>query len=150
MPGGRARRQAGVMTQLTDRPRPGWPRWTHRIVAAVAALLLFTQSVTAGIFIGDRDAHPVFGTHRTMAFIAALAVLLLLVAAIVLAVAGGGGGAPVIGAAIVLALVLGEIAAGFLKVVPLHVPLGVLTILTAAVVAVAAWFPERRRVVAAA
>jgi hypothetical protein len=138
------------MTDTIARPRPAWPRWTFRIVATIAAILLYAQSVTAGMFIPDHQAHAAFETHGTMAFVAAIAVLLLLVAGILIA-ASGGGALPVVTAAVLLVLVAGEIAAGVLEVVPLHIPLGVGIIAVATVTAVASWLPSRRsRAVAAA
>ena len=95
------------------------------------------------MFIPDHDAHAAFATHGTIAFIAGIAVLLLLVAAIVLA-ASGGGALPVATSAVLLVLVAGEIAAGVLKVVPLHIPLGVGIIAVATVTAAVSWLPSRR------
>ena len=129
---------------------PTWPLWTYRIVATVAAVLLFVQSILAGEFIGDKNDKFAFMLHRENAILATDIVLVLVVAAI-LTVWPGGGPKTVLPRAIGLLLVTaGEAAAGFAKLTQLHVPLGVLLIGIAIMMAVLAWRPPRVRAVAAA
>jgi hypothetical protein len=132
------------MTDPIAHQRPVWPRWTFRVVATAAAILLFVQSVTAGMFIPDHDAHAAFDAHRVMALVAGGAVLLLLVAAILLAAVGGGGALPIVASTVLLVLVLAEMAVGSMKIVPLHVPLGVGIIALGTVTAVVSWLRPRR------
>ena len=129
---------------------PTWPLWTYRIVATVAAVLLFVQSILAGEFIGDKNDKFAFMLHRENAILATVIVLVLVVAAI-LTVWPGGGPKTVLPRAIgLLVVTAGEAAAGFAKLTQLHVPLGVLLIGIAIMMAVLAWRPPRVRAVASA
>jgi membrane protein DedA with SNARE-associated domain len=129
---------------------PAWPLWTYRIVATVAAVLLFVQSILAGEFLGDKNDKFAFMLHRENAILATVIVLVLVVAAI-LTVWPGGGPKSVLPRAIgLLVVTAGEAAAGFAKLTQLHVPLGVLLIGIAIMMAVLAWRPPRVRAVSAA
>jgi hypothetical protein len=128
---------------------PAWPLWTYRIVATVAAVLLFAQSILAGEFVGDKNDRFAFMLHRENAILATVVVLLLVVAAI-LSVRPGGGPRTVLPRAIgLLVVTAGEAAAGFAKLTQLHIPLGVLLIGIAAWMAISSWVPPRARPVAA-
>ena len=137
-------RHAGGMTStspVTTSPStaPSWPLWTYRIVATLAAVLLFVQSILAGQFIADRHDKFAFMLHRENAIISVVVVLVLVVAAI-LTVWPGGGRKTVLPRAIgLLVVTAGEAAAGFAKLPALHVPLGVLLIGIAAMMAVLSW-----------
>jgi hypothetical protein len=138
--------QAGDMTSSTVAPStssaPTWPLWIYRIVATLAAVLLFIQSILAGQFIGDKHGKLAFMLHRDNAIIASVVVLILVIAAI-LSVKPGGGPRTVLPRAIGLLIVTaGEGAAGFAKLTALHVPLGVLLIGIAAWMAISSWFPN--------
>ncbi|HEX4441943.1 MAG TPA: hypothetical protein VHZ81_00085 [Galbitalea sp.] len=123
---------------------PAWPLWTYRIVATLAAVLLFAQSILAGEFIADKNDKFSFMLHRENAILATVVVLVLVVAAI-LTVWPGGGRRTVLPRAIgLLVVTAGEAAAGFAKLTQLHVPLGVLLIGIAAWMAIASWFPPRK------
>ncbi|HEX4401861.1 MAG TPA: hypothetical protein VGF80_12355 [Galbitalea sp.] len=129
------------MTQATisKTSAPAWPLWAYRIVASLAALLLFIQSVLAGQFLGDKHDKLAFALHRENAIISTIVVLVLVIAAI-LTVWPGGGPKTVLPRAIgLLVVTAGEAAAGFAKLTALHVPLGVLLIGIAVMMAVLAW-----------
>lgn len=122
---------------------PAWPFWTYRIIATLAAILLFVQSILAGQFIADKNDRIAFALHRENAVLASVVVLILVVAAI-LTVWPGGGPRRVLPRAIGLLVVTAfEGFAGFAKLTQLHVPLGVLLIGIAAWMAIASWFPTR-------
>jgi hypothetical protein len=129
-------------TSVNQRPSsaaPTWPLWTYRIVATLAAVLLFIQSILAGQFIADKHDKIAFTLHRENAIISVIVVLVLVVAAI-LTVWPGGGRKTVLPRAIgLLVVTAGEAAAGFAKLTALHVPLGVLLIGIAAMMAVLSW-----------
>jgi hypothetical protein len=125
---------------------PTWPAWTYRIVATLAAVLLFIQSILAGQFIADKHDKLAFMLHRENAILATVVVLVLVLAAI-LSVWPGGGRRTVLPRAIgLLVVTAGEAAAGFGKLTQLHVPLGVLLIGIAAWMAVSSWFPRGKPV----
>jgi hypothetical protein len=135
-----------VSTPTTKTTAPTWPVWIYRIVATVAAILLFVQSILAGEFIADKNDKLAFMLHRENA-IASVVVVLVLVVAAILTVWPGGGRRTVLPRAIgLLVVTAGEAAAGFAKLTPLHVPLGVLLIGIAAWMAISSWFPNGRPV----
>ncbi|MDQ1546505.1 MAG: hypothetical protein QOH69_1409 [Actinomycetota bacterium] len=130
------------VTQQTSSSAPTWPLWTYRIVATLAAVLLFVQSILAGQFIADKHDKLAFELHRDNAIISVIVVLVLVVAAI-LSVWPGGGRRTVLPRAIgLLVVTAGEAAAGFAKLPALHVPLGVALIGIAAWMAISSWFPN--------
>jgi hypothetical protein len=125
---------------------PAWPAWTYRIVATLAAVLLFIQSILAGEFIADKSDKLAFTLHRENAILSVIVVLVLVVAAI-LSVWPGGGRRTVLPRAIgLLVVTAGEAVAGFAKLTQLHVPLGVLLIGIAAWMAISSWFPNGKPV----
>lgn len=113
-----------------------------RIVWSLAALSLFLQSVTAGEFIADKHDHLAFTLHMLNAFLATILVLAALIAVVLIRATGRGPAWPIAGSAVVLALVLAEIAVGFARVVPLHIPLAVAIIAVAVGMAVWTWLPH--------
>jgi hypothetical protein len=131
-------------TIQTPSVAPTWPVWTYRIVATLAAVLLFIQSILAGQFIADKQDKIAFELHRDNAMISVVVVLVLVVAAI-LTVWPGGGRKTVLPRAVgLLVVTAGEAAAGFAKLPALHVPLGVALIGIAAWMAISSWFPNGR------
>ena len=118
-------------------PVPEWPRWLLRISLTLAAVLLFTQSITAGLFLGElRAAFPM---HREMATAAALAVILSIAAAILCVRLRRDVKWPIAATIGMLVLMSLQAFAGFRSLTALHVPLGVFTITLAAVFAGWAW-----------
>jgi len=118
---------------------PSWPHWTFRIVASLAALLLFIQSILAGQFIADKHDKLAFTLHQENATVASVVVVLLIVAAILSRWPGRGPIGPLIASIGLLVVTAGEAAAGYGKLTQLHVPLGVLLIGIAVGMAIAAW-----------
>lgn len=116
---------------------PRWPYWTFRVTSLVSAVMLFDQAVFAGQFLsGDYDSLHV---HRENATYAGISVLVSAVAAILVRWRGHGPWWPLAGSLGIFGLVALQIVLGFLRVIPVHVPLGVATILLAAGLAVRAW-----------
>jgi hypothetical protein len=133
-------------TPTTSSIHPTWPAWTYRIVATLAAILLFIQSILAGQFIADKSDKLAFALHRENAILSVIVVLVLVIAAI-LSVWPGGGRRTVLPRAIgLLVVTAGEAAAGFAKLTQLHIPLGVLLIGIAAWMAISSWFPNGKPV----
>ncbi|MEV8441822.1 hypothetical protein AB0425_30945 [Actinosynnema sp. NPDC051121] len=116
---------------------PRWPRWVFRVTSAVAAVMLFDQAVFAGQFLGG--IYDSLHAHRENATFAGIAVVVSFLAAVLLRVRGRGPGWPVVACAGIFGLVALQIALGFARVLVVHVPLGVLTILLAGLLAVWAW-----------
>ena len=118
-------------------PAPEWPRWFLRISLTLAAVLLFAQSITAGLFMAElRAAFPV---HREVATAAAVAVLLSVVAAILCVRLRRDVRWPIAATIGMLGLMSLQAFAGFRSLTALHVPLGVLTITLAIVFAAWTW-----------
>ncbi len=122
-------------------PVPEWPRWLLRISLTLAAVLLFAQAATAGLFLAElRSAFPV---HREMATAAGIAVVLSIVAAVFCMRLRHDAKWPIAAAIGMLALMSLQAFAGFRSLTALHVPLGVLTITLG--VGFAAWSWRRHR-----
>ena len=119
---------------------PRWPLWTFRITSTVAAVMLFNQAVYAGQFLDG--AYDSLLTHRENATFAGIAVLISTIAAVLVRWPGRGPWWPILACLGIFGLVALQIVLGFARVINLHVPLGVATILLAAALAVWAW---RRR-----
>ncbi|MBZ2195835.1 hypothetical protein [Occultella gossypii] len=116
-------------------PAPQWPRWLLRVSLTLAAVLLFAQSITAGLFMTQvRAAFPI---HREVANAAAIAILVGVVAAILCVRLRRDPRWPIAAAVGMLILMSLQAFAGFRSLTALHVPLGVLTITLA--IAFAAW-----------
>lgn len=131
----------GKMATSMDRaPEPRWPRWIFRIASTVAAVMLFDQAVFAGQFLDG--TYGSLHVHRENATFAGIAVLISAVAAVLLRWPGRGPWWPILACVGVFGLVALQIVLGFARLISLHVPLGVTTILLAAALAVWAW---RRR-----
>ena len=114
---------------------PEWPRWLLRSSLTLAAVLLFAQSITAGLFMTNLLAA--FPVHREVATAATVAVLFSIVAAILCVRLRRDARwliATTIGMVILVSL---QAFAGYRSLTALHVPLGVITITLA--IAFAAW-----------
>lgn len=124
------------------RRTPLWPLWFLRISLTLAAVLLFTQSVTAGLFMAElRAAFPV---HREMATAAGVALMLGVVAAVLCVRLRGDVRWPIWATVGMLGLMSLQAFAGFRSLTALHVPLGVLTITVALVFAAWSWTSRPR------
>lgn len=123
------------MTPAVSRRR--WPRWLFRITSTVAAITLFDQAVFAGQFLSG--TYGSLHTHRENATFAGIAVLISTVAAVLVRWPGRGPWWPIVGSLGIFGLIALQIVLGFARVIAVHVPLGVATIILAAGVAVWAW-----------
>lgn len=116
---------------------PAWPGWAFRVTSTVAAVMLFDQAVFAGQFLsGTYDALLV---HRDNATSAGISVIVSAVAGALVVRPGRGSWLPLLASLGIVAMVALQIALGFARALALHVPLGVLTILGSAALAVWAW-----------
>ena len=114
-----------------------WTRWPLRITSSLAALLLFNQAVFAGQFLAG--TFPALQTHRNNATYAGLAVLAAGAAAALIRWPGRGPLWPTLACLGLFGLIAGQIALGFLRVLALHIPLGVVIILSGLLLAAWSW-----------
>ncbi|MCF7547503.1 hypothetical protein [Pseudonocardia sp. WMMC193] len=99
--------------------------------------MLFDQAVFAGRFLdGSYDALQL---HRDNATYAGVTVLVSASAGLLVRLPGRGPRWPLVGSLMVFGLVAPQIAVGFARLIGVHIPLGVATILLAAALAVRAW-----------
>lgn len=125
---------------------PEWPRWALRISLTLAAVLLFAQSITAGLFLAElRAAFPI---HRELANAAGIAVALSIIAAILCVRLRRDARWPIAATIGMLALMSLQAFAGFRSLTAVHVPLGVLTITVAIAFATWAWIRSPQPTVA--
>jgi hypothetical protein len=118
------------------RRAPSWPRWALRISLTLAALLLMSQSITAGLFLAD--VGGAFPLHRELATAAGIALAVGFAAAILCVRLCGDARWPIWATVGMLALMSLQAFAGYRSLTALHVPLGVVTIAVGS--ALAAWF----------
>jgi ABC-type enterobactin transport system permease subunit len=102
----------------------------------LAALLLISQSITAGLFMGE--VGGAFPLHREIATAAGIALMVALVAAILCVRLCGDARWPIWATLAMLALLSLQAFAGYRSLTALHIPLGVITIAVGS--ALAAWF----------
>jgi len=114
-----------------------WTRWPLRITSSLAALLLFNQAVFAGQFLAG--TFPALQNHRDNATYAGIAVLAAAVAAALIRWPGGGPIWPVPAFLALLGLITVQITLGFLRVLAVHIPLGVTIIVAALLLAAWSW-----------
>lgn len=116
-----------------SRQPPRWPWWVFRGCISVAGVLVFNQAVFAGQFLAG--SYGSLNTHMMNAFLINGVLLVSTVAAVLLRWPGRGPLWPAAACLGLTVLVGVQIAAGFGRVLALHVPLGVsiigLTILLA-------------------
>lgn len=106
-----------------------WPDGLLRICLSATAVLMFTQSVLAGLFMGGM--HWAFAAHRELATVAGIAVMASIVAAILARRLGRAPRWPIAATIGLLAVMSLQAFAGFRSLTALHVPLGVIVILLA-------------------
>ncbi|MFB6611831.1 hypothetical protein ACFCVO_16000 [Agromyces sp. NPDC056379] len=127
------------MSSLNDAAREPrrWPMRFLRISLTVTAILMFGQSVLAGLFMGGQPSA--FALHREMATVAGIALIVSIVAAILARRLGQAPSWPIWATVALLALMSLLAFAGFRSLTALHVPLAVIVILLAAGLAAWAW-----------
>jgi hypothetical protein len=108
-----------------------WPLWLLRVVLAAAAVQLADQAVLAGQFLGG--TYGSLQSHRDNATGAGLTILAAVVPAVLVRWPGRGPWWPIAACLALFALTAAQIAVGFARILPLHVPLGV------AIVGLTAW-----------
>ncbi|WP_236791771.1 hypothetical protein [Amycolatopsis sp. GM8] len=121
----------------TEIAPPRWPLHVFRVTSVVSAVMLFDQAVFAGQFLSGS-----FGSlqvHRDNATYAGISVLVSAVAGVLVRWPGRGPWWPLLGCLGIFAMVALQIVLGFARLLTVHVPLGVATILLAAALAVRAW-----------
>lgn len=99
--------------------------------------MLFNQAVFAGQFLDG--AFPQLLVHRENATYAGIVVIVSAIAAVLQRWPGGGPWWPIVASAGIFGLIAVQIVLGFARVISIHVPLGVATIMIAAGLAVWAW-----------
>lgn len=119
---------------------PSWPRSALRSSLTLAALLLLSQSITAGLFLAD--VSGAFPLHREFATVAGIALMVAFVAAILCVRLCGDAHWPIWATVVMLALISLQAFAGYRSLTALHVPLGVVTIVGALALAAWSWMPR--------
>lgn len=124
-----------------EKPRTPWAYWPFRLVVTAATVLLVDQPVYAGQFLSG--TFSALHTHRENATAAGIAVLVAALAAVPIRRPGRGPLWPVFACLGLFALIGGQIALGFLRLLTIHIPLGVTIIALAVLLTVWAWRPHR-------
>lgn len=114
-----------------------WHYWPYRITLTIAAVLLFNQAVFAGQFLGG--SYPSLATHRENATYAGIAVLVAALAAIAIRWPGRGPVWPMAATFGLFGLIALQIVLGFLRLLEIHIPLGVSIIVLVVLLLVWAW-----------
>jgi heme A synthase len=122
---------------VIETKRYGWVVWPLRISASLAALLLFDQAVFAGQFLSGTFAS--LHTHRENATYAGITVLVTAMCAALVRWPGRGPVWPMLACLGLFALIALQIVLGFARVLGLHIPLGVLIIMSGVHLAVWSW-----------
>jgi hypothetical protein len=114
-----------------------WSKWPLRVTTTIATVMLFDQAVFAGQFLSG--SYDQLHVHRENATFAGIAVLVSAAAAVLVWRPGRGPWWPILAHLGLFALIGVQIALGFARVINVHVPLGVATIILASAVAAWAW-----------
>ena len=109
--------------------RTPWTYWPYRLVVTVATVLLVDQPIYAGQFLSG--SFSALHTHRENATAAGIAVLVAAVAAVPIRWPGSGPLWPLLASLGLFVLIGGQIAIGFLRLLAIHIPLGVAIIVLA-------------------
>jgi hypothetical protein len=114
-----------------------WHYWPYRIALSIAAVLLFNQAVFAGQFLGG--SYPSLATHRENATYAGIAVVVAALASILIRWPGKGPWWPLAATFGLFGLIALQIVLGFLRLLEIHIPLGVSIIVLAVLLVCWAW-----------
>lgn len=106
----------------------------------MATVLLVDQPIYAGQFLSG--TFSALHTHRENATAAGIAVLVAAVAAVPIRWPGRGPLWPLLASLGLFVLIGGQIAIGFLRLLTVHIPLGVAIIVLAVLLTVWAWRPH--------
>lgn len=114
-----------------------WHYWPYRIVLSIAAVLLFDQAVYAGQFLGGSFGSLL--THRENATYAGITMAVAGIAAILIRWPGRGPWWPIAATFGLFGLIALQILLGFLRVLEIHIPLGVSIIVLTVLLLCWAW-----------
>ncbi|HJV14133.1 MAG TPA: hypothetical protein VJ625_09605 [Propionibacteriaceae bacterium] len=129
--------------RLPPAPQPGITLWLLRIALTVHALAAVAQPVIAGRYLsGDFDALTV---HAANAGLVMLTTIGAFGAAVLYWAAGRGAGWPALTLAVMFVAVIAQTALGALRVLAIHIPLGVAIVAFALGLAVWSFRPGARR-----
>lgn len=116
----------------------GWAVWTYRILISLTAVMLASQSITAGQFMSG--SYGSVELHSIVAYSAAGVVFLLDLPVVIVAVWRQGASWGHLMATIVLfGLILAQIVVGENRTLTFHVPLGVAIVMFAVLQAWSSW-----------
>jgi len=128
------------MAEDAHRRSPAW-RWPLRVTASVLTLMLFTQPLLIGLFLGGDFSK--LAAHAAVGGLTVAMTMLQFVAAVLAWKPGGlPGWVVAVAAAIVVGAVV-QIAAGYQRNLGLHVPLGVALAAGGLLLLCRAWWPRR-------
>jgi hypothetical protein len=122
------------------RPRTPWIYWPFRLAVTAATVLLVDQSIYAGQFLSG--TFSALHTHRENATAAGITVLVAALAAVPIRWPGRGPLWPLPASLGLFGLIAGQIVLGFLRLLTIHIPLGVAIIVLAVLLTVWAWRPH--------
>lgn len=115
-----------------------------RTITTMLAVAVFTQPMLAGLFLsGNFDMVAV---HGSVAVIIELLALVQVIAAVVLWRPGGGPGWPVFAGLGIFVAVFAQTAAGYIRALAVHIPLGVALAAITFLLLVWVWRPRLGRV----
>lgn len=121
---------------------PGWAAWTLRILVLLTAIFVLLQPVFAGMFlageVGMRDMHA--AGH----FFIVVIVFFQIIAAVLVWRPGRGPAWPIWASIAYLLYVEAQASFGFIRMLSLHIPLGVLALGLALLMLVGTWSPRLR------
>jgi hypothetical protein len=125
-------------------PKPRVTLWLLRAALTVEAVTAVVQPVLAGRYLsGDFDALAI---HAAVAGLLMLATMAAFAAAILYWLAGRGTGWPALILIGLFVAVIVQIAVGALRVLAIHIPLGVAIVATAVALAVWSFRPAAQRI----
>jgi hypothetical protein len=130
-------------TQSAPVPKPRVTLWLLRVVLTVQAVAAVAQPVIAGRYLsGDFDALAI---HAAVAGLMMLATIAAFVAAVLYWVVGRGAGWPALTLVALFVAVIAQMALGAIRVLAIHIPLGVAIVAIAVALAVWSFRPAAQR-----
>jgi hypothetical protein len=130
-------------TQSAPSPKPRVTLWLLRALLTVQAVAAVAQPVIAGRYLsGDFDALAI---HAAVAGLMMLATIAAFVAAVLYWFASRGAGWPALTLVALLVAVIAQMALGAIRVLAIHIPLGVAIVAIAVALAVWSFRPAAQR-----
>jgi hypothetical protein len=121
---------------------PGWAAWLLRGLVLLTAVLVLLQPVSAGLFVTGNV--EMLGLHSAGHIFISLVLLLQMVAAVLIWRPGRGPAWPIWATVGMFLLVGMQAGLGYVRMLSLHIPLGVLTFGLSVAMLIAAWSPRLR------